>query len=644
MLPEEKKKYLIELIEKGISIPEDFKEDLFPNINHEYELSYSGKMRKEDLLANEDGTFPLPLQVDRVFNGENYIKSENNWKNMIVYGDNLQFLKTINENKDPTVKDKIKGKVKLIYIDPPFATEDEFRNKLGVKAYSDKKQGAEFLEFLRRRLILAKEILAEDGSIYVHMDLKMSHYVKAIMDEVFGKNYFRNEIVWKYFGPTSTDRNYPKKHDTILFYTKSDDYYFDASATLIDYDEKAIKRYDKVDKDGRRYKSYYNEDGSERKAYLKEGKPTDVFEIPFVQGTSKERIGYPTQKPEVLLEKIIRASSEESDLVLDFFGGSGTTMSVAEKLNRRWIICDLGKLSYFTIQKRLLEIKKSKCLNSDKEYNKDPKSFMTCKLGMYDLKELLSMEWERYKDFVSQLFEFESIENSLNGVLFDGKKRSFPVKIFNYEKYSESLIDEAYLKNLVSNMGASLPARVYIVSPATKVNYIADYEEIGGTKFYFLKVPYEMIQELHKSPFIKFRQPRSKNEMNFIEEMKGFQFIGKPEVSCKLVEHENSINLVIDEFTSYSSEIGEIKDFSTLSTIYVDYNSNNDIFVMDDTRFWDEIINKSKDNEDTWLTEDEDGIKSVVWSFPKMILGEKPVFVISDIYGNDTIIKLTREV
>lgn len=643
MLSEDKKKYLIELIEKGVSIPEDFKEDLFPNANHEYELSYSGKMRKEDLLANEDGTYPLPLQIDRVFNGKNYEESKKDWKNMIIYGDNLQFLKTINENKDPIIKNKIKGKVKLIYIDPPFATEDEFRNKLGVKAYSDKKQGAEFLEFLRRRLILAKEILAEDGSIYVHMDLKMSHYVKAMMDEVFGKNYFRNEIVWKYFGPTSTDRNYPKKHDTILFYTKSDDYYFDASATLIDYDEKAIKRYDKVDKDGRRYKSYYNEDGSERKAYLKEGKPTDVFEIPFVQGTSKERIGYPTQKPEVLLEKIIRASSEEGDLVLDFFGGSGTTMSVAEKLNRRWIICDLGKLSYFTIQKRLLEIKKSKCLNSDKEYNKDPKSFMTCKLGMYDLKQTLEMDMERYEEFVSQLFEFERIENSLNGVFFEGKKRGFPVKVFNYEKYSESLIDERYLRDLANNMGVSSPSRVYIVSPATRVSFIADYEEIKGTKFYFLKVPYEMIQELHKAPFIKFRQPKSKADINTIEEMKGFQFVEKPEVLCELVEKKESVDLVIDKFTSYSSETGEVQDFSTLSTIYVDHNSNNNTFIMDDTRFWDEIVSKSQKNRDTWLVEKEEVIKSVVWSFPKKVLGKNPMFVISDIFGNDTTIKLTRE-
>jgi len=196
MLNEKLKEYLIDLIEKGEKIPEDFKYLLFPSSQFECELTYAGKMRKEDLLANEDGTFPVPIQVERVYNGECY-KNYEDWKNMIVFGDNLQFLKTIYENKDPVIKDKVKNKVKLIYIDPPFATEDEFRSTIGAKAYSDKKKGTEFLEFLRRRLILAREILADDGSIYVHMDEKMGHYVKVILDEIFGKNSFQREIIWR---------------------------------------------------------------------------------------------------------------------------------------------------------------------------------------------------------------------------------------------------------------------------------------------------------------------------------------------------------------------------------------------------------------------------------------------------------------
>ena len=192
------KKYLIGLLESGEQIPEDYKYMLFPSLQEEYELTYAGKMRKEDVLAGEDGTLPVPLQVERIFNGDKHPGFDDGWRNMIVFGDNLQFLKTINENKDPLIKDKVKGKVKLIYIDPPFATQDEFQNKEGAKAYSDKKKGSEFLEFIRRRLILAKEILADDGAIYVHLDQKMGHYVKVILDEIFGKNNFRNEIIWCY--------------------------------------------------------------------------------------------------------------------------------------------------------------------------------------------------------------------------------------------------------------------------------------------------------------------------------------------------------------------------------------------------------------------------------------------------------------
>lgn len=267
MLSKAEKDYIIDLLNKGECIPEDFKYKLFPIEHKEYELAYAGKMRKEDLLSNDDGSFPVPIQVEKVFNGTEHPAFEDGWKNMIVFGDNLQFLKTIYKNEDSVIKDKVKGKVKLIYIDPPFATSDEFQSKDGAKAYNDKKLGAEFLEFLRRRIIVAHQIMADDGVMFIHLDQKMVHYVKVIVDEIFGKNNFRNEIIWKYFGPTSSEQNFPRKHDVILFYSKSNSYYFDNSATFIDYDKKAIKRYDKVDEEGRRYKIYYNDDGSERIAY-----------------------------------------------------------------------------------------------------------------------------------------------------------------------------------------------------------------------------------------------------------------------------------------------------------------------------------------------------------------------------------------
>lgn len=643
----EDKKYLIKLIEAGEKIPEEYKYMLFPTLQEEYELNYAGKMRKEDILAGEDGTLPVPLQVERVFNGDEHPEFEDGWRNMIVFGDNLQFLKTINENKDPLIKDKVKGKVKLIYIDPPFATQDEFQNKEGAKAYSDKKKGSEFLEFIRRRLVLAKEILAEDGSIYVHLDQKMGHYVKVILDEVFGKNKYRAEVIWKYFGPNSGNKNYPKKHDTIFFYTKSEAYYFDMSAIIIDYDEKAIKRYDKIDKDGRRYKLYNNADGTVRKAYLKEGKPTEIFEIPFVQGTASEKINYPTQKPEELLARIIKASTDEGDLVMDFFGGSGTSMAVAEKLGRRWITCDLGKLSYFTMQKRLLLINEGKDLidknSKSKKYDKPARAFITCKLGMYDLRTTLNLEWDKYRHFVSQLFDFDIKEFRTSGVQFDGEKRSYPVKIFNYMKHKESAVDYNYIIELHKSLKSKKYSKVYIIAPATRVNFIADYEEIDDTRYYFLKVPYEMIEELHKTPFAKSRQPRSKNDVNDIEEMKGFQFIYAPEVECRLKYGKEDSVLQVTKFVSDSLNGGEVENFSTLSSIFVNYDYNGNEFLMDDVKFWNEIESDKKETKDTKINYKDNKISSIEWIIPTKLLGQNTVFIFTDIYGNDVTVSLSKE-
>lgn len=619
-MTDEQKKYLIELLENDMPIPEDMKYVLFPTLKEEYELVYAGKMRKEDLLSNEDGTFPLPLQIDRVFKQSKTDNKIDDWNNLIVFGDNLQFLKTIYENKDPLIKDKIKGKVKLIYIDPPFATQDEFSSKAGAKAYNDKKQGAEFLEFLRRRLILAREILADDGSIYLHLDEKMSHYGRVIMDEVFGKNNFRSAITW--------DTSIPY---VAGFKWLSDNWIY-SSANIFYYTKTSQKIFNKE------FEKVVQPSGDISEKPIKDIW-TDIENFAGFLGAKDYKTGYPTQKPEALLKRIIEASTNPGDIVFDFFGGSGTTMAVAEKLNRKWIMCDLGKLSYFTMQKRLLNIANTNDLVKGGKYGQDPKPFISCKLGMYDLKETLSMEWEKYKNFVSQLFEIKLEKNTINGVEFDGYKSRYPVKIFDYNKYKDTNIDATYLNNLLSSLGRSAPKEIYIISPATRVSFLADYEEIKDTRFYFLNVPYEMILELHKVPFVKFRQPKSRQSINEIEEMKGFQFIDKPQVSCKLIEKNEKIQFIVDEFKSYSIQNGYEESFSTLSSIYVDYDNNGDFFIMDDVKFWDQIISKNKSEQNTWVTMKKNNISSVTWEFKKGVLGENPIFIISDIYGNDFVVK-----
>lgn len=319
-------------------------------------------------------------------------------------------------------------------------------------------------------------------------------------------------------------------------------------------------------------------------------------------------------------------------------------MAAAEKLGRRWITCDLGKLSYLTMQKRILQIQDSKSLeDKTKKYNKKAHSFITCKLGMYDLGTTLNLEWNKYKHFVSQLFEFDQKEFKSSGINFDGEKRGFPVKIFNYIEHKESGVDNNYLSEINKSIKEKQYSRVYIVAPATKIDFIADYEELEDTRYYFLKVPYEMIEELHKTPFTKSRQPRSKDDINDIEEMKGFQFIYTPEVDCELQIIEQESILKVSKFISDPLNGGTSDNFSTLSSIFVNYDYNGKEFLLDDVRFWNEIESTSKKDNDTKINRKDKDIINIEWKLPLQSLGNKTVFIFTDIYGNDVTVSLSKE-
>ena len=187
------------------------------------------------------------------------------------------------------------------------------------------------------RMLELRRILKPTGSIYLHCDHNASHYLKLIMDSVFGQQNFRNEIVWYYKGNSIAKRVFPAKHDTILFYATRD-YVF--HPILVPYAESTLRRYNHVDEDGKRYKISALRDGNKEKVYMKEGKLADsVWDIPVVR-KKKERVGYPTQKPITLLERIIKASSNSGDLVLDPFCGCATTCVAAERLQRQWIGID----------------------------------------------------------------------------------------------------------------------------------------------------------------------------------------------------------------------------------------------------------------------------------------------------------------
>ena len=583
---EETRKELIRLLTSGDSIPDEYKDVLFPTINKEYELSYFGKMKREDILKDADGVFSIPLQKDKTFGIKN---KENDWENMLVFGDNLQLLKNIYENEDPIIKDKLKGKIKLIYIDPPFATEDEFKNKKGAKAYSDKVKGSQFIEFLRRRLILAREILSDDGSIFVHLDYRMSHYIKIVLDEIFGKNNLRNEIIWTYTGPGSPNmKQFNRKHDTILWYTKTDKWIFN---------EDDIREEYKDPNQGLR--KAFGADFSEEDIIKNREKgkiPEDWWYIPVIARQKIdgiERTGYPTEKPFRLLEKIIKTASSSDDIVMDFFGGSGMTAFAAEKLGRRWITCDIGKLSIYTIQKRLLKIKDSRSLTDpDRKYGETFKPFSTYQLGLYDLEKTLKLDWDDYKKFVSELFEFELKKTKISGILFDGIKKNNYVKIWDFNKNKDSSIDENYLNELHKNIANKINGRVYIVAPSNNVDFLNDYFEINGIRYYFLKIPYQVIKELHKFPFQKMEQSKSINSINNIDMAIGFHFIEQPDVDSKIILSSKSIEITLSKFyskTIVDEDGNEYKNFETLASIFVDKNYDGKNFLMTDYYFANDL-------------------------------------------------------
>jgi adenine specific DNA methylase Mod len=287
-------------------------------------------------------------------------KNKSAWQNLLFQGENLSVLKTLQKNPE------LAGHIQLIYIDPPFATARDFFGKNGERSYSDKIVAEEFLNFLWVRLSLMKELLADTGSLFVHLDQRMSHRVKILLDDIFGPENFRNEIIWNYISGGISDRFFAKKHDTIFFYSKTDKYVFNPQK-----ERTKVYKKEKILIDEKGEYVWYIRPGINAKVpngvktYL-DKYVQDVWNVPIINPMANERTGYPTQKPEQLLKRIILAGTNPGDLVADFFAGSGTTGIVAEKLNRRWILTDKGTHSIEVIKKRLENIATSYSLTTKK--------------------------------------------------------------------------------------------------------------------------------------------------------------------------------------------------------------------------------------------------------------------------------------
>ena len=341
---------------------------------------------KITLQTNE---YVLPVRKEaNLFQGKYQNIDGQNWFNRLCYGDNLLVMQALLNGDPETGLPSMRGKIDLIYIDPPYDSKADYRTKINLPgfdieqkpnvmeqfAYSDtwKDGTVSYLKMMYPRLYLMKELLSDQGSIYVHLDWHVGHYVKLLLDDIFGKNLFRNEVVWCYDKWVSPSKDFQKNHDVILKYSKSINF---ISNTIREIDEKRQFTLDRgyttnLLKNGEKKLIVYK--GQENKPNIQEliksdkftrvlykepeGNPIkDYWVMNILHPKALERTGYLTQKPEALLERIIRASSNENSIVADFFAGSGTTGAVAEKLGRKWIMSDFGKPATMIMRKRLID-------------------------------------------------------------------------------------------------------------------------------------------------------------------------------------------------------------------------------------------------------------------------------------------------
>jgi len=398
-------------------------------IEHLPKIVAEGKKEVERILERLSSPNKLTLQTNEyvlpskdrsgLFRGQAKKLNEQAWLNRLVYGDNLLVLQALLAGDPITALPSMRGKIDLIYIDPPFDSKADYRTKVMLPgttieqkptvleqfAYSDawKNGTVSYLQMIYPRLVLMRELLSEQGSIYVHLDWHVGHYVKLLMDDIFGKDNFRNEIVWRRAYSHNDGNKFGCIHDNLYFYTKSKTYWF-KSVFIARTEEETIEEYSNIDeKTGRRYKSVsMNAAGDGPPRYfgdkllspppgthwrwsqerinesLKDGKiffsssgtprykqfADDIegkqvqdlwFDFMAISSRSNEGLNFNTQKPEKLPERIIQASCPENGLVADFFAGAGSTGAIAEKLGRKWIMSDIGKPAIMITRKRLID-------------------------------------------------------------------------------------------------------------------------------------------------------------------------------------------------------------------------------------------------------------------------------------------------
>lgn len=535
-LTDNEKRDVITLLEANKPLPDKYRFLLFEE-KREVELVWNGKTHE---VSNIVLPFQIIEQVDEprtekpqdtprqqfdLFATDVRGRQLKGWTNKLIWGDNKLILSSL---KNGPMREEIEaqGGIKLIYIDPPFDVGADFSmdieigdntftkkpNILEEIAYRDTwgKGADSFISMVYERLVLMRDLLAEDGSIYVHCDWRVNSHLRIALDEIFGTTHFINQVCWRRTTAHGDAKQGAKRYDivddTILLFSKSNEKIWNTQYVPFS-DAQIEQQYNKTDEEGRKYrlvtptaakpggdtsyewrgvtppkgrywaytrekmqafedegKLYYSNSGQPYIKYFLDERPgvsasTIWFDM-LLAPTAKERVDYPTQKPETLLERVINTSSNEGDLVADFFCGSGTTAAVAEKLGRKWIAADLGKFAIHTTRKRMIDVQRQ--LKKD---GKDYRAFELLNLGKYERQHYIGVnpnlrEEERRKQIVEKeaaflnlilrAYQAEKVENFTG---FHGKKAGRlvavgPVNLPVTRLYVEEIILECRKKHI----------------------------------------------------------------------------------------------------------------------------------------------------------------------------------------------------
>ena len=662
---DEQRKEIIRRLRQGEELSSEWARILFPPEKREYELVYHGKEREEDIIAN---TLAVPLQKVRTFG-----KNGDGWHNKLIFGDNLQVMKNLLEMKRAGKLCNTDGTpgVRLVYIDPPFGTGDEYAITDDVRAYSAKLQGSRFIEFLRKRLVLLRELMAGDGSIYIRIDYHFGHLIKAIADEAFGPQFFQNEIVINRFKRQLRGLNgFNVATDTLFFYSRAKRFVFQeqlrgrlcsfcgqetdpqwlpmSSPGLRNPPERIILgkkllpprgrhwtfRQEKIyqmQKDGRiqiENTSQWTDINEKKHAGVPEYLQTEDTPVDSNWTDIKGYVRsarYPTENPEELLERVIRCSSGVGDIVLDSFAGSGTTCAVAEKLDRRWIGIDCGKLAAYTIQKRMLNLRKK---IGNKGAVLKPKAFGLYNAGLYDFSKLKELSWDAWRFFALQLFQCRDEAHKIGGIQFDGHFKGASVLVFNHQKQPGVRIDEETIQSMHEALGSKVGNRMFIIAPALVFDFQQDYLTLDGVRYYALRIPYSIIHELYQREFAALKQPVDEMAVNDTVDAVGFDFIRLPELDYVATANKRKGELLSEgviRIKTFKSE-AVVRDSTkkanreTLSMVMLDYDFDtvSDVFDLDAVFY-------------------AEGIAKAGWKvrFPLKPVGKQVMAVFVDIYGNE---------